>query len=371
MTMKSNFKPSMAAIAASLLVAACGGGGGGDKPSSGTTPASGASAPTGSQTTSGVAPRTSVATPTYAADSFQIAAFNQINAYRNAMGVGMLSQDPVLDTAAQLHTLYLFSNLSTGSLTSLSHDEVAGNANYYATTPLARAQKAGAPVSEWVGENIAAGNRIETPVAAAADCIGQALASVYHLVSLTNNQETIGLGYTPGTASFPLYTCGSVFGTVTGVDAPPGANSNAVPSVGGQQILTSTVVHSPYTNEAGVALSMRAETPNPAADISAPGRPILVRVNAREGVDSLTVSQYTLTDSAGLAVPSRILVPSAAVAGSSATTVADPNGLLQSGAAILLPLNPLKANTSYTVFFNGARDGVAVAASWNFTTAAQ
>jgi hypothetical protein len=87
MTIKSNFKLSVAAIAASLWVAACGGGGGGDNASSGAAPASGASAATGSQTTSGVAPRMSVATPTYAAGSFQIAAFNQINAYRNAMGV--------------------------------------------------------------------------------------------------------------------------------------------------------------------------------------------------------------------------------------------------------------------------------------------
>jgi hypothetical protein len=287
------------------------------------------------------------------------------------MGVGMLSQDPVLDTAAQAHSLYLFSNLSLGDLSSFSHNEVSGKADFHADTPLARAQKAGAPVSEWVGENIASGNAVGDPAQAAADCIGQALASVYHLVALTYNQETVGIGYSPGTASFPVYTCTSDFGTVTGVSGPPGANTNAVPSVGGQQISTSTVVHSPYTGETGVALSMRAESPNPAADITSPGRPILVRVNARQGVDSLTVSQYTLTDSAGAVVPSRILVPSAAVAGSTASTVADPNSVLAAGTAVLLPLTPLKANQSYSVAFNGARNGVAVSASWNFTTAAK
>jgi hypothetical protein len=368
MTIQNNFKLSMAAIAASLLVAACGGGGGGDNASSGAAPASGASAPTGSQT-SGVAPRTSVATPTYAAGSFQLAAFNQINAYRNAMGVGMLSQDPALDTAAQAHSLYLFSNFSTGAISSVSHEEVSGNANFYATTPLARAQKAGAPVTEWVGENAAAGIPVGAAADDASDCIGQALASVYHLIALTSNQETVGLGYTPGTTSFPLYTCISNFGTVTGVDAPPGANTNSIPSVGGQQISTSTVAHSPYTGETGVALAMRAESPNPAADLTAPGRPILVRVNARQGVDTLTVSQYTLTDSTGSVVPSRVLVPSAAVAGSTTATVADPNNELASGTAILLPLTPLKANQSYSVAFSGARNGVAVSASWNFTTA--
>ncbi|SAK90268.1 allergen V5/Tpx-1-like protein [Caballeronia catudaia] len=368
MTIKSNFKLSMAAIAASLLVGACGGGGGGDNASSGAAPASGASAPTGSQTTSGVAPRTSVATPTYAAGSFQIVAFNQINAYRNAMGVGMLSQDPILDTSAQAHSLYLSGNLSTGAINSLPHDEITGNANYYADTPLARARKAGAPTTEYVGENVAAGFAT-TAIADAADCVGQALASVYHLVSLTYTQETIGLGYGPGSTGYPNYTCVSDFGTSTGVTGTPTGNS--LTSVGGQQIASTAVVHSPYASEIGVALSMRPEASNPAPDVSAPGRPILVRVSAAQGIDTLTVSQYALTDSSGSLVATRILVPSAAVAGSTATTIADPNNLLPSGTAVLLPLSALKANTTYTVAFVGARDGAPVSATWSFTTASK
>ncbi|WP_321794636.1 CAP domain-containing protein [Caballeronia sp. J97] len=372
MTIKNNFKLSMAGIAASLLMAACGGGGGGgggsDNASSGTASVSGTGAPTGSQTTSGIAPRTSVATPTYAADSFQIAAFNQINAYRSAMGVGMLSQDPILDTSAQAHSLYLFSNLSTGVISALSHNEAAGNANYYEDTPLSRAQKAGAPATEFVGENVAAGVATASPSEAAADCVGQALGSVYHLVALTYTQETVGLGYTPGTTAYPIYTCSSDFGEVTGVVGTPGANS--ISSFGGQQISTTTLVHSPYTSEIGVARAMRTESPNPAVDVSAPGRPILVRVNAVQSVDTLTVIQYTLKDNSGSVVDSRILVPSAATAGSTATVVADPNNKLPSGTAVLLPLTALKASTTYTVNFVGARNGATVSASWNFTTAA-
>ena len=67
----------------------------------------------------------------------------------------------------------------------------------------------------------------------------------------------------------------------------------------------------------------------------------------------------------------RILVPSSAQASSTASTVADPNNLLPNGTAVLLPLAPLNANTTYTVTFNGARDGVALpATSWTFTTGA-
>jgi hypothetical protein len=365
MLAKQTYKMTALTIAVSLVLAACGGGGGGG--SSSTAPATPV-APLPSNPSSGVAPVTSVATPTYAANSFQLTAFNLVNNYRNAMGVGMLSQDPVLDTSAQKHSLYMFSNLSTGVVTALSHNEIGGNANYYADTPLLRAELAGAPTTEFIGENIAAGNSIANPAADAADCIGQALASVYHLADLTYTQQTVGLGYAPGTTAYPLYTCTSDFGTTTGVTGTPGANQSS--ATGGQQIPTTALVHSPFSNETGVALAMRPEIDNPAPDLPAPGRPVLVRVNAVEGIDTLTVSQYSLTDNTGAAVAARILVPSSATAGSTATTVADPNNLLPSGVAVLLPLAALKGNTTYTVTFSGARDGVAVAATWSFTTAA-
>jgi len=355
------------AFAASLVLTACGGGGGS---SNATTPATGASAPGAASspaTTAGVAPVTSVAAPTYAAGSFQAAAFQQVNNYRSAMGVGELAQDPILDTSAQAHSLYMFNNLSSDVITALPHDEIAGNVNYYADTPLLRAEKAGAPTTEWIGENIAAGVMQTTPAAAAADCIGQALASVYHLADLTYNQQTVGLGYMPGTSAYPIYTCTSDFGTTTGVVGAPGPNSSSYS--GGQQIATNVVVHSPYTSETGVALAMRPESDNPAPDLAAPGRPILVRVNA-ENADTLTVARFALTEGSGAAVAARILVPSSAQASSTATTVADPNNLLPNGTAVLLPLVALKANTTYTVTFNGARDGSAASASWSFTTGA-
>ncbi|TCK33433.1 cysteine-rich secretory family protein [Paraburkholderia sp. BL8N3] len=349
------------AVAASFVVAACGGGGGGDSGSS--APATPPAAPA----SGGIPPQTSVPAPTYAADSFQAAAFALVNNYRSAMGVGMLRQDVALDTSAQAHAAYLFSNLKSGAITALDHNETAGNANYYGDTPLSRAQKAGAPITQWVGENVAAGVTQATNTAAAADCMGQALASVYHLAGLTANQESIGLGFNPGDASYPIYTCVSDFGTSSGVMGAP--SPNAIPFTGGQVIPLGVVVHSPYANEAGVALAMRAESPNPAADLSSPGRPILVSVNA-QNADNLTVTQFTLSDNSGVAVAARILVPASAKAGSTATTVADPNSLLPNGTAVLLPEAPLKANTTYTVTFSGARDGSALSSTWSFSTGA-
>ncbi len=121
------------------------------------------------------------------------------------------------------------------------------------------------------------------------------------------------------------------------------------------------VVHSPISNETGVRTAMAPEAPNPASDVSAPGRPIMVRVNAEKG-NTLSVAKFTLTDSSGANVAARILVPSSAQATSTAST-ADPNNLLPNGTAVLLPLAPLNANTTYTVTFNGARDGAALPAT--------
>jgi hypothetical protein len=365
MNASQKIKLVTAVAAASLILSACGGGGGGG--SNSTAPASGASAPAVPPTAaSGVAIQTSVPAPTYAADSYQLAAFNAINSYRDAMGVGMLKQDPILDTAAQAHALYLFSNLTAKNIATLDHNELVGNLNYYGDTPLSRAQKAGAPSTEYVGENAAAGVAQPTAAAAAADCVGQALASVYHLSALVGNPETLGLGYAPADAAYPIYTCTTELGTLTGVTGSP---ISGYSYAGGQLLPIGEVFSSPYENENGVALAMRSESPNPAPDVAAPGRPILVKVNS-SNADTLTVASFVLTDSAGTQVAARILVPAAAQSGSTAQTVSDPNSLLPNGTAVLLPLAPLKSSTTYTVAFNGARDGSAVSSTWTFTTAA-
>jgi uncharacterized protein YkwD len=158
-----------------------------------------------------------VRAPTYETSSYQAKAFELINDYRVSVNVGKLRQDPRLDAAAQAQALYLASNLALGGLTELSHDEVPNFANYYADTPLARARKAGVAMKEWVGENIAAGRHQPDLDAYARDCIGQAINSVYHLVSLLRNQESVGLGFVSDNATYPIYVCATEFGTIGGV----------------------------------------------------------------------------------------------------------------------------------------------------------
>ena len=124
-----------------------------------TSPATTASAPPAASspsTSSGSsAPLATTATDPFAANSAQAAIFAALNSYRGQVGVGELADDPILDTAATAHATYLQENLANGNLGGqLSHDEVSTFADFYADTPLVRAQKAGAPVTEFIGEDL-------------------------------------------------------------------------------------------------------------------------------------------------------------------------------------------------------------------------
>jgi hypothetical protein len=347
--MKKNISALTAvSFAAALALSACGGGGGSSN----------------SQQTSAAAPstnsgslQTSVATPTYTNGSMQAQTFAQLNSYRQSMGVGLLSQDAFLDTAANAHALYLATNMGNGTINALTHTEVSSNAAYYGDTPPSRAQKAGAPSTESIGEDVAAWLLNSPPTASvdAANCLPELLDSVYHLTSVTDTFQTVGIGL--GSADGSKLMASGIMNACT-LDFGQSAS--------GQQMPTNTIAHVPLSNETNVFLQMFPESPNPAADLTSPGRPIMVRVNAASQGDSLTVSSFTLTTSSGTVVPARIIVPSQALAGSTSSATADVNGKLPAGVVFLLPLAPLSASTTYTVSFSGARDGTPVSVAWSF-----
>lgn len=314
-------------------------------------------------------PQTTVPNATYAAGSMQASALSALNAYRLAMGVGVLAPDPILDTSAQAHSQYLYSNLSSAKLLAVTHDETSTFDSYYADTPLARAQKAGAPVTEWISEVVAENFPQASADAYGTSCVAWYLNSVYHLQAVTSSQQTIGIGFNqPIAGGFTNYTCVLDFGQTAGVSGSPGPNTLEVGA--GQQMATTAIAHSPLANEANVSRAISiGESPNPAPDVASPGRPIMVMVNAAKAGDVLTVTSFTLTAADGTVVPARIVVPSAALTGSTSSATADVNNALFPGVAFLLPLAPLAANTAYTVNFSGARDGTPISTAWTFTTA--
>ncbi|MFM0608761.1 CAP domain-containing protein [Paraburkholderia sediminicola] len=347
-----------ASLAAAMMLVACGGGGGGSSGGSAGQPV----APSVPASQGNL--QTTVPNATYTGASTQASLFATLNTYRSSMGVGQLAQDTILDTAAQAHALYLNTNFANGSISVVTHNEVSGNTNYYEATPLSRARKAGAPSTEWISENAAVGLAQTSSAAFASDCLGQYLNTVYHLQGVTEVLETIGVGFAQDTAQ-GTYSCVLDFGQKTGVSGTP--SDNGYLTSAGQQMATTAIAHVPLANETGVARAMVAELPNPAPDVASPGRPIMVRVTAADAGDVLTVSSFTLTSAGGIVVPARIIVPSAALTGSSGAT-ADLNNAMAAGVAFLLPLAPLAANTTYSVSFSGARKGTPTSTAWSFTT---
>jgi hypothetical protein len=350
------------AIASAVVLAACGGGGGSDS----TGAASPASSPSGggSPQTS-IPPKTSVPPTTFPTTTPQAIAFAQLNANRLAMGVGEVSQDSILDTAADKHASYLATNLQNGNITALSHDESSTLPGFFATTPLARAQVAGAPVTEWITEDVG-GDLLQADASSTgSDCVTKLFATVYHLQSMTGPHETVGIGFEQNTIDF---VCAFDFGQTTGVFGAPVANGWLQGA--GQQMPVGAIATWPLANATGLPTKMSAESPNPAPDLATPGTPIMILVNAANAGDLLTVSNFSLTAAGGVNIPARIILPSAALTGSIAGATADVNNTLSSGVAFLLPLTPLSTNTTYTVTFSGARDGTPLSKTWSFTTGA-
>lgn len=371
--MRNNQTSKMTALAfaASLVLSACGGGGGGNNTAAAPATAASAAAPVTDPNTN-IAPQTSVAAPTYSTTSAQSAMFLALNSYRSNVGVGMVSQNVNLDTAAQAHSQYEQINVNSGAETALGHTENSANTGFYEATPYQRSVKAGSAVDLWVGEDVDADISVAGVQATdGATCMQTWLNTVYHLQGATANQTSVGLGYVaPVSKTAPLYYCVADFGVISTPAPASASNFNSIAYDGGQQIPVGTVAHAPFAGETGVQLAMHVETPNPAPDIATPGRPIMVRVN-EQLANKLTVDTFQLTDPSGAVVSARIIVPSASLSGSVAGATADVNNELESGVAFLLPLAPLKTNTVYTVTFAGKRDGVAVASTWQFTTAAQ
>jgi uncharacterized protein YkwD len=303
---------------------------------------------------------------TYTSGTAQASIFAQLNAYRSAMGVGLIKQDTILDTSASAHALYLVNNFANSNITAVTHNEVSNFSNYYEATPLSRARKAGVPATEWIGEVAAVGLNQSTGDANAASCVDQYLNTVYHAIAATSIQETIGVGFQTNTGQ-GTYGCVLDFGETTNVTGTP-ADNGFYPG-GGQQMATDAIAVSPYPNEANVARAMVAETPNPAPDLASPGRPVYARMTVANAGDVVTVTSFTLKAPDGSSVPGRIIVPSSAMTGSTGAT-ADVNNALFNGVVVFLPLAPLAANTTYTASFSGQRDGKPVSKSWAYTTGA-
>ena len=370
-----SLKVLFALTAASALVAC--GGGGGDAPASASTPTPSpvptpaptpSPAPTPAPTPTPSPAPTPAPTPTPApasngtlvatvpaavySDARRRDAFAQFNAVRLGAGAGLLAQATALDTSAQDHADYLTTN--GYNTASSAHYETAGLPGYTGASPFDRMTNAG---FAWRSAGEVIGDIGSS--SSSSDCVGDLLDTVYHAVLMLGTYVDVGFGYGTGSAAGMCTIDMGSLASGAGLQIPPSGAVVAYPFGGG------TVAHGTFrvSNESPrVPASL---LPNATA-----GVPILVGFRNKDLVaagssGTATITQFTLANSAGTAVPG-VIMGGPNVKG---TNVNADSELTDFG--VFIPSSPLAAGT-YTVTLHATISGgrALSLSTWSFSVAA-
>lgn len=342
----------LAGLALALLLAGCGGGGSGGSPVVSNNPP--VSTPPPPTTVEGNIV-TSVPTPTYAAGSGNYSVFSAINALRGKIGSGLLAQSLKLDTSAAAHWNYI--NLN--GINEL-HGETAGKPGYTGAKAGDRIAAAGysAAVS---GEAIFSTGGTDMY----GTCVAQWANSVYHAALLF--ASTIDIGVAANNFNPP-----DGASTLCVVDVATSTTQSA------QLPGTGSIRAYPYANQADVPFlfNNRSEIPTPVPDLLEAGTPVTVSFETRGMAigTPIAISQFSLTPAGGTAVDARILVNKGGTLGPVISTngpALTDDSNMQGFTATLVPVQRLKASTTYTVALTAVVDGKNIDKTWTFTTAAQ
>ena len=341
---------SYPALVLTLLLAGCGGGGGsGSAPVAANNPPPSLPSPTEGNIV------TSVPAPTYAAGSGNLSIFNAINALRGKIGSGLLAQSLLLDKSAQAHWSYINQN----GISEL-HGETAGKPGYTGVRAADRIAAAGysAAVSGEAIYSTVGTDKYMT-------CVAEWANSVYHAALLFASTIDIGVAannFNPAEGASTLCVVDVATSTSQAAQLPGGGSIRAYP----------------YANQADVPFVFfnRTETPTPVPDLVEAGTPVTVSFETRGMAVTapIAISQFSLTPAGGTAVDARILVNKGGKLGPVITTngpALTDDSNMQGFTATLVPVQRLKASTSYSVALIAMVDGKAINKSWTFTTAAQ
>ena len=341
---------SYPALVLTLLLAGCGGGGGsGSAPVAANNPPPSLPSPTEGNIV------TSVPAPTYAAGSGNLSIFSAINALRGKIGSGLLAQSLLLDKSAQAHWSYINQN----GISEL-HGETAGKPGYTGVRAADRIAAAGysAAVSGEAIYSTVGTDKYMT-------CVAEWANSVYHAALLFASTIDIGVAannFNPAEGASTLCVVDVATSTSQAAQLPGGGSIRAYP----------------YANQADVPFVFfnRTETPTPVPDLVEAGTPVTVSFETRGMAVTapIAISQFSLTPAGGTAVDARILVNKGGKLGPVITTngpALTDDSNMQGFTATLVPVQRLKASTSYSVALIAMVDGKAINKSWTFTTAAQ
>jgi tetratricopeptide (TPR) repeat protein len=252
-------------------------------------------------------------------------ALDTVNAARQRAGLGAVTEDPNLDAAAEAHAWYVTFNFGQTSLAGLGvHEEQAALPGFTGAAPLARDRAAGYTGNR--GAEVI--DHVYTPQAA----VGVWIDSVYHRFPLVSPEARLA-GYGEATIG-PL--------TVAVMDLGLGPAASTPP-----------VVY-PADGQTGVATAFtdnEIPDPVPTGTKLPVGYPITLATGA---ASNLQVTAAKLTDSTGKDVPVFVLNPGKEV---------------DTGELALLPQQPLKNGSAYSVDVEGTLDGQPLSKKWSFTTA--
>ncbi|MFM0386945.1 CAP domain-containing protein [Paraburkholderia dipogonis] len=315
-------------LAATMMLAACGGGGGGGNGGNATGAAP--SAPASSPATG------NVATPQYAASTAQLAVFTTLNQQRQQCGFPALTENTVLDQAAQAHAKYMGQN---GGI--ITDTEAVANPGFTGTTYSDRAVHFGFPNSQIAYS-------------------GGASAGYYTNATLTETQygqqiayEWLGGVYHIALGVWPITQIGIGWNEMTFNGFPEIQSSVTIANL--QPMTGNLPLTFPCQGTTGVAYMTAGETPTPPNTTSGTfGTPIAVSGNP---TDNVVLQSGTVTDSSGTVINLQLL-----------NAATDSNKLLPAFEAVAYPATPLKPNTTYSVAITGTINGTAFSRSFSFTT---
>jgi uncharacterized protein YkwD len=304
------------------ILAGCGGGGG-----------SGSGGSTGGTSTI----VTSVPAATYAAGSQEKAAYDYLNAERAKCGFGLLAQNSMLDIAATAHANYLVANNTLG------HNETNGAVGFTGASISDRVVATG--YTQGTGTWFA-GEDYSQNAGSGLEATKYLLAAPYHLASLVDGFFDVGMGYK---ASMSSQTVMNVFNFVLGVPKNKGAK---------QVPITGTILTYPCQDVSGIKPSFANELQNwtgGPVGAGAGGTPTVVVAPNGETIAINSASYSPL--SGGGAVTVSVLAANN-----------DPNHLISTSSALIIPPASLAANTTYRVQLTGTAAGVAFTKDFNFMT---
>ncbi|MFD2364892.1 CAP domain-containing protein [Pseudoduganella sp. GCM10020061] len=308
----NRWKLGVAAVLASLLLAACGGGGGGSN-----------AAPIPPIVSPGT-PGAPVATNNTAVDGR-----NWLNFRRAQAGMSVLTQNTIVDKAAQAHSDYQRLN------DTITHTETAGKPGFTGAELKDRLIAAG---YNFVGES-AFGEVISATSSKDGFYMAEELiTAIYHrFVIFEPRFEEIGSGSGTTASGYTYFTAN--FTTNNGYGPGLGNNISAWPFDG--QTAVAPNFFSDY------------EAPDPVPGANEVGYPISVQGD----LDAvLTTVSFTVRErGSSTNLPVRLL-----------TRAND--GYTPQSAAAIIPLAKLKGNTTYDASFSGTIRGVPVTKNWSFTT---